>query len=294
MGNSTGSGTRTPAERRALRARVQRIIRRFSGRAGVAARNLTTGETLYINEAEVFPSLSSIKVAIMAELFFRIDQGDLSLTDRLTVKTEDIRGGTGVLRELDMPLELTVRDVCMLMMIVSDNSCTWLMTNRLGRDRINARMRSLDLDEIELRSSLSATTFDEMEGQDIDAYSVSSARDFTALVTMMAQGKLVSAEASEQMLDIMGRCQHIDYLGRYLPINQFPAESKMVSPVTMHNKIGAYLHGRCDTGLIETLAVRYTATVMTAYSTDPSLTLPIHEGVEAVGRISRAIYDAWA
>ena len=293
MGNGTGSGTRTPAGQRALRARVQRIIRRFSGRAGVAARNLTTGETLYINEAEVFPSLSSIKVAIMAELFFRIDQGNLSLTDRLTVKDADIRGGTGVLRELDMPLELTVRDVCMLMMIVSDNSCTWMMSNRLGRDRINARMRSLGLDEIELRSNLSATTFDEMEGHDIDAYSASSARDFTALVTMMAQGELVSAEASEQMLDIMGRCQHIDYLGRYLPINQFPAESKMVSPVTMHNKIGAYLHGRCDTALIETPTVRYTATVMTAYSTDPSLTLSTHEGVEAVGRISRVIYDAW-
>jgi hypothetical protein len=45
---------------------------------------------------------------------------------------------------------------------------------------------------------------------------------------------------------------------------------------------------------VETKNVRYTITVMTDKSKDKSLILPVHEGTEAIGRISKAVYDAWA
>ena len=283
----------TTERSKGLRPRVQRIIRRFSGRVGVAARNLTTGETLFINERELLPPLSAIKLAIMSELFFRIDQGEMELGDRMTVEASDLRGGTGVLRDLDTPLSLTVKDVCMLMMTVSDNSATWMLAHRLGHENVNRRMRSLGLKEIELRVDLSPEMFKEIEGSDIDAVAVSSAADLTELVCMMARGELVSAEASRQMLGIMARCQHVDYLGRYLPINQFPEESNIEPEARLYNKIGAYLHGRIDVGLVETRRSRYVVTVMTAHSTDPSLILPVHEGVECIARVSRGIYEVW-
>ena len=182
----------------------------------------------------------------------------------------------------------------MMMIVVSDNTCTWLLCDMLGKDRINARMSGLGMNEYSLNSDLGPDTFEEMQGKDIDAYSECSARDFTKLVTSIARGELVSESASAAMLDIMGRCQHIEWLGRYLPLDQFPAESGTVPRVRLYNKLGAYLHGRCDAGLITTPDVRYAITVMTADSTDPSLLLGPHEGSRTIGRISRAVFDAWA
>ena len=281
------------AEPATLRSEVEAIAASFSGRVSVSANNLTTGERLDIREAEVFPALSAIKLGIMAELFFQVAEGGLALTDKVVVRHSDLRGGTGVFREFDTPFEITVKDVCMMMIVVSDNTCTWLLSDMLGKDRINGRMRSLDMNEYSLNSDLGPDTFDEMQGKDIDAYSECSARDFTNLVTRIAKGELVSESASEQMLDIMGRCQHIEWLGRYLPLNQFPAEAGITPSIKLYNKLGAYLHGRCDTGLIATSDARYVITVMTADSSDPSLLLSPHEGSRMIGRISRAIFDAW-
>ena len=282
------------ADAASLRSEVERIAEGFSGRLSVSANNLTTGERLDIREAEVFPALSAIKLGIMAELFFQVEEGTIALTDRVTVRGSDLRGGTGVFREFETPFEVTVKDVCMMMIVVSDNTCTWLLSDRLGKDRINGRMRSLGMNEYSLNSDLGPDTFDEMQGRDIDAYSECSARDFTSLVTAIASGELVSPAASEQMLDIMGRCQHIEWLGRYLPLDQFPAERGTAPTVKLYNKLGAYLHGRCDAGLITAPDVRYVITVMTADSTDPSLLLGPHEGSRTIGRVSRAVFDAWA
>ena len=277
----------------ALKARIDELISGFSGRVGVSANNLTTGDQLQINEAELFPALSSIKVAIMVELFRRVHSGDMHLEEPVQVCGDDLRGGTGVLRELDTPLTLTLKDVCMLMIIVSDNSCTHLLGKKLGRDKINEGMKALGLSEIELRGDFRSDTFKRFGAENLDAFSASSPRDLTALVSTIARGEVISREACDQMLDIMSRCQHIEYLGRYLPVDPFAVESGSKPMAALSNKLGAYLHGRCDVGLVDTAEARYVVTVMTADSTDPSMILSVHEGVEVIGRISEVIYDVW-
>ena len=278
-----------------LISKVEGIARDFSGRVSVSANNLTTGERLDIKEAEVFPALSTIKLGVMAELFYRVEGGELALSDKVTVNASDLRGGTGVFREFDTPFEITVKDVCMMMVVVSDNTCTWLLGNMLGIPRINERMRSLGLEEYSLNSDLGPDMFKDFkqEGKGVEAYSECSSRDFTTLVALMANGELVSETASAQMLDIMGRCQHIEWLGRYLPLNPYVAELGGTPEVKLYNKLGAGLHARCDAGLITTPKTRYAITVMTADSKDPSRLLCPHEGSRTIGRVSKAVFDAW-
>lgn len=276
-----------------LRSQVLEIIDEFSGTASLSANNLTTGDVLDINEKEVLPALSAIKIGIMAELFFQIEEGKYNLLDRATINSNDLRGGTGVFREMETPLEVTVKDLCMMMIVVSDNTCTWKLSSMLGVDAINQRMRSLDMKEYSLNHDLGPTAFDDMQGKDVDAYSECSARDFTTLVTLMAKGELVSKTSSDAMIDIMGRCQHIEWLGRYLPLDQFPAESGVMPKVKLYNKLGAYLHARCDTGLIKSENSNYVITVFASYSKDESLLLCPHEGSRLIGKVSKAVYDAW-
>ena len=278
-----------------LVSKVEKIARNFSGRLSVSAHNLTTGERLGIREAEVFPALSTIKLGIMAELFFRVDQGQLTLSDKVTVRASDLRGGTGVFREFDTPFEVTVKDVCMMMIVVSDNTCTWLLGDMLGIASINERMRSSGLKEYSLNSDLGPSMFKDFEqgGKGVEAYSECSARDFTKLVELMATGQLVSESASAQMLDMMGRCQHIEWLGRYLPLNPYAAELGSTPEVRLYNKLGAGLHARCDAGLIATPNASYVITVMTADSDDPSRILCSHEGSRTIGRVSEEVFEAW-
>lgn len=277
----------------ALRSNVLEVIDEFSGTASVSANNLTTGDVLDINEKEVLPALSAIKIGIMAELFFQIEEGKYNLLDRVTINDSDLRGGTGVFREMETPLEVTIKDLCMMMIVVSDNTCTWKLSSMLGVDSINQRMRSLDMNEYSLNHDLGPTAFDDMQGKDVDAYSECSARDFTNLVTLIAKGELVSKTSSDAMLDIMGRCQHIEWLGRYLPLDQFPAESGVTPKVKLYNKLGAYLHARCDTGLIKSENSNYVITVFASYSKDESLLLCPHEGSRLIGKVSKVVYDAW-
>ena len=64
-------------------------------------------------EREIFKSASCIKIAIMIELFRRIDAGELSLKQPYLLKQEDKVPGSGVLQELHAGIELTLRDVIM-------------------------------------------------------------------------------------------------------------------------------------------------------------------------------------
>ena len=280
--------------RRTLRLRVRNIIRTFSGRVGVSARNLTTSEKFNINEQTIFPALSSIKLAILTELFYQEKEGKLQLDEKITVTRSDQRGGTGILRDLTPPIQLSLRDLAVLMITVSDNTSTWLVSSKVGLSNVNDRMRLLGLKAMELRSDLGATTFEQMDHTDIDAYAVSSPADMTDLIGLIAQGKVISRRACTQIIEILRMCQSVDFLGRYLPINQFPAETKIEPEAKLANKIGSMLHGRTDVGLVDTESVRYVITVMTDGSLDNSLIMPVHEGTEVIGRISKAVYDAWA
>ena len=284
----------TANPRKALRSRVRNVIRNFSGRVGVSAQNLTTGEEFNINEQTVFPTLSSIKLAILTELFFQEQERRLDFGEKITVTRSDQRGGTGVLRDLTPPIELSLRDLAVLMITVSDNTCTWLVSDKVGQPNVNTRMRSLGFKKMELRSDGGPTTFEQVEHMDIDGYAASSPADMTGLIGLIAQGKILSEKACAEIIEILRMCQGVDYLGRYLPINEFIPESKIAPKAQLANKIGAYLHGRADVGLVETTSVRYVITVMTDKSLDESLILPVHEGTEAIGRISKAVYDAWA
>jgi len=78
------------------------------------------------------PTASTYKVPVMVEVFRRADAGDLSLDETLPF-TEDVRRlGSGVMRDLSLGLALSIRDLVMLMVIVSDNTATRLLLDRVG------------------------------------------------------------------------------------------------------------------------------------------------------------------
>lgn len=93
-----------------------------------------------------FVAASTMKVPVMVELFRRIDQGRDSLDHLHVLREEDKATGGGVVKELHAGLAFTVRDLCYLMMAISDNSTTNILIDRVGMAETNALMKQLGME----------------------------------------------------------------------------------------------------------------------------------------------------
>jgi beta-lactamase class A len=107
-------------------------LARFPGRAGVWVKHLTTGEEAGVRADEFFNSASVIKIPVLVLAFELADKGQLSLAERVTIRKEDVRGGSGVFRHHDAGLQPTFRDVLLQMVITSDNTATDIAIDKVG------------------------------------------------------------------------------------------------------------------------------------------------------------------
>ena len=111
----------------------------FPGRAGIWVKHLTTGDTAGVRDSEIFNSASVIKIPVMVQAFQMAERGELKLDERLTIRKEDVRGGSGIFRYHDEGLQPTFRDVLLQMIITSDNTATDLSIAKVGGvARVNA------------------------------------------------------------------------------------------------------------------------------------------------------------
>jgi len=125
-----------------LHAVLARAATEFPGRAGIWVKHLTTGETAGVRDGEMFNSASVIKIPVLVLALQMADRGEINLDERLTIRKEDIRGGSGIFRHHDAGLQPTLRDVLLQMIITSDNTATDLSIAKVGGvARVNAWLK---------------------------------------------------------------------------------------------------------------------------------------------------------
>ena len=121
---------------------LTRTSAEFPGKAGIWVKHLTTGESAGVRDSEMFNSASVIKIPVLVLAFQMADQGQINLDERITIRKEDIRGGSGIFRYHDAGLQPTFRDVLLQMVITSDNTATDLAIAKVGGvARVNAWLK---------------------------------------------------------------------------------------------------------------------------------------------------------
>jgi beta-lactamase class A len=154
---SAAPQTSPAAELRArFEKRIQEISAHVDGVVGYVIVDLTSGERMTHLERETFPTASAIKLAIVYELFKQAEEGKVRLDETITLDRHQAVGGTGVLVEMGTPT-LSIRDYAVLMVTLSDNTATNVLIDRLGMDRIAARMQGLGLAGTKLRRHMMDT-----------------------------------------------------------------------------------------------------------------------------------------
>ena len=210
---------------RRLEANIERITKSVAADWGVYIKCLETGEEIAINADRQMDTMSVIKIPLMVEAFRQIESGKLKLSDKHTLKEEEKRPGTGILRSLDPGAQVTLKDLLTLMTIVSDNTATDLVFDKTGGvDPTNRLMSDLGLKSIrataptstwfrDLRAAKSAEQF-HRDGR--TPFGLSSPRDMGRLLEMIKKGEAVSNSASDQMLQILRGQVYSSRLPKYV------------------------------------------------------------------------------
>src|SRR4051794_19752047 len=64
-----------------LQDELHAVDRGLDGVLALAVKDLTSGETFFIHADEIMPQASSIKIAVLAQLYVQAQQGKLKLTE---------------------------------------------------------------------------------------------------------------------------------------------------------------------------------------------------------------------
>lgn len=267
-----------------LEARVEDIAARLDGVMGVAILDLTDGRILLHNADRVFPTASSIKIAILLELY-RQDQeahsgakGKAQLDDIYTFDPKDLVEDSRIMAGLTPSVtRVTNRDLAQFMVAVSDNAAANILIDRVGKDNINAMLHSLGLSKMMLRRKMidiaAARRGDE---------NVATPQEMVRLLEAIYKGRVLNTQATAELIRQLSTKKD-SYIPRNLPDNTHVA-----------NKPGELEAVRNDCGIVFTPNRPFVIGVMTAYDRDEKaaeraiseVALEAYRYFEMLGKIS--------
>jgi beta-lactamase class A len=206
-------------------------------------KHLETGAEVGVRGDEPFPLASAYKLPVLVELYAQERAGKIRFSETYPLKPSDQHIGSGDISvNFDLPgVVLDIRNLANLMMMVSDNSATDILMNRVGAANVTARMRALGLKSIRVDRTTQELILDygghdteklkglsakelrplmrrpqpEPESARVtrdekyatDPRDQGSPRDMTRLMEMLWRGQVVDAEASSAILELMKRCR---------------------------------------------------------------------------------------
>lgn len=271
---------------------LHNAIKSFDGVAGLAARNLLTGEEIVINADARFPTASVIKTAVMVEAHHQASRGTLSLDTTIPLHQGDRVGGSGVLHGLSEGIALPVRDLIHLMIVVSDNTATNLLVNRLGTKYVEARLVALGLAHTKLfRPTFrdgKADIFPELEKE--FGLGMSTPREMAKLMELIATGGAVDQGASTAMLETLRRQQDRAMIPRLLPGNLQVGNKTGTDSEKLADQRGRRGAIRVDAGIVTGDGVRYVIAVFTRGGGDTRGGVD-NAGVLLGAQLSRMVYE---
>lgn len=143
--------TRTTAT--TLQHEIDRIMGDLDGTGFVYGLDIDSGASFGYRPDEPVVTASVFKIPVLVEFCRRVAAGELAATDRVAVAAEGrTMGGTGLSAMRD-PIDISLRDLAMLMMSVSDNHATDVLVDLLGTDAINATAARLGFPNTVIRGT---------------------------------------------------------------------------------------------------------------------------------------------
>jgi len=247
--------------------KIKFIADTSNGVIGVAVKNLATGETFLINENLIFPQGSAIKIPILIEVMKQASEGRFKLTDKIKIEKKHQVGGSGVLKEFGDGLsELSIYDLAVLMITVSDNTATNILIDLVGMENVNKTLEKLGLKNTKLQRKMIRPDAS-ARGEE----NLSTPIEAMKLMEMLYKGEVISKDVSQKVLEILTK-EKEGSLGKYLP-----------SDIKIANKPGGIEGVNCEWGIVLLPRHPYIIIVMSNYN--------LKSAQETIAQISKIVYE---
>lgn len=230
---------------------LQKLVARYAeqvpGRTGVYLLHVESGREVMVNGDVQFQLASVCKVPLLVTLYKQIDEGKYSLDDRVVLTQAMKTYGSGLLTVMRPGLNLTINDLQLLMMAVSDNTATDILFEMVGAPAIATYMRELgltrtiiDLDTralilgylgLDMRQRLTIAQLDRVPAEvwgsearraaatafDNTPHNWSTPREIGMIWAKLVRGEIVDRATSDTILATLRHHTGARLITRYLP-----------------------------------------------------------------------------
>ncbi|MFM9266979.1 serine hydrolase [Tychonema sp. BBK16] len=175
--------------------------------AGIFLVDVDSGSYLNFNGDVTFASASTIKVPILVAFFQAVDEGKVRLDQMLTLRAEDIAGGSGEMQDDTPGKKYSALEVARKMIVVSDNTATNMMINLLGgAEVLNQHFATWGLRATVLNNKL----------PDLEGTNTTSPKDLINIIAQIDRGNLVSVKSRDRIFQIMQQTKNDSLLPKGL------------------------------------------------------------------------------
>ncbi|HUG13614.1 MAG TPA: serine hydrolase [Thermomicrobiales bacterium] len=286
---------------------LEQVIDGVDGSIGVAAWPVGKPDVyIGVNMDELYPTASTLKIPLLYALYQMVDRDEVHLWNRIPIDAHHRVPGSGVLQDLDIGLEPTIRDLATLMTVVSDNQATDMLYSIVGMNRIHAALDGLGLHRTRIPMPTKALLYDyvglnpdnpahtyelaiqrmrdkqfnyagaawsDQEGSGND---LTTPREMSAMCDAIEQGIGLSSSAREGVVDIMKRQKINDRIPAGVP-----------EGVDIAHKTGSIKGVRNDSGIVYAPNVAYVISLFSKHLSDEKA------GVVALAELSRIVWNAF-
>ena len=256
---------------------INNYVENFNGVAGVSIKDLSTNWYLGINDDLIFPTASSIKIPILLKLIESSEDSKLDLLKNIEITEKMKSRGSGVIHKMNGTINLTIENLAILMINLSDNTATNLCIDIAGQDDVNKMLEDYEFKSMRLNRKMQDYTAIK-EGRE----NLSSVKEMNLILQMLDSSNAIKPEVAKKVLNILS-------LNKSTPISQPLPENIIVA-----GKTGGMPGVRCETAIIYLTNRKYILTVMTSYggngSSPSKQSTAEHNGSDLISEISLQTY----
>ncbi len=235
------------------------------------------------------PSASTRKISIMMAALAAVHAGKLSLDQKLTIEARYQDNDSGTFQHLTPGFWITFRDALVMMIIVSDNTCTGMVVDQVGLDNVQRYCESIGMTGTVHRFGIPPRL-----GPDhtLEQVTTTTPNDQGRLLEMILRGT-TDASVAARLGSTPDLCRlGLDILSWQKLKTRLP--SLLPAGTKVAHKTGTGARGFMDAGII--WKGERPLCILTAYTEHVPAALPdgtpgFAAAAQLIGRLARLCYD---
>lgn len=182
-------------------------------------------QAIKFRASQFFPAASIIKLFLAWAVLKEIDRGRLKLTQQIKISSADKISGHSIIADLDLKF-ISIKNLLYFLLAHSDNTAQNILEKILPSRAINRAIQ---------QGGFLKTRFVSLSNRRSGIFSVTTPQTSAQLLKNIWQGRQLSPQSRQLMLDFLSRTRHTHLGLRYLPCK---LNVKSPEIINFYSKIG--------------------------------------------------------